>query len=158
MRMAWLISLSMAGAVFAGCSQTPPDGTNAAAPTDAPAGADCVEGYSPAAVAQRSFAFDGVVLSVGPSVSGRRGYAKSNLPGVRFEVVEWFRGGTDDKTVTVDMQIPSDEYEVGTRLLVSGEARWGGNNPLAFPIAWGCGFTRLFDDSTASAWRSAVSS
>lgn len=123
------------------------------------AATSCAEAYSPAAVARRSFAFDGIVVDVGPSVSDRGdgGVADMNLPGVTFEVQEWFEGETDADTVTVDMQIPRDEFSRGTRLLVSGEARWGGQ-PLAKPIAWGCGFTLRYDEDSASAWRMATSS
>jgi len=122
-------------------------------------GGRCVESYAPNAVQGRAFAFDGVVVAVGSSVSDRGGEADLELPGVTFVVREWFSGGRAD-TVTVDMQPagsadPSDPgyaYGAGSRLLVSGEARWGGS-PLRHPIAWGCGFSRYYDPETATAWR-----
>ncbi len=126
--------------------------------------ASCVEGYDPIAATGRAFAFDGVVVAVGASVSDRGNGADLGLPGVTFEVREWFSGGRRD-TVTVDVQTPTtestepsdpgDAYGVGSRLLVSGEARWGGA-PLEFPIAWGCGFSRYYDPETATAWRDAL--
>lgn len=126
--------------------------------------ASCVESYDPKAVASRAFAFDGVVVAVGDSVSDRGDEADLGLPGVTFEVREWFSGGRGD-TVTVDVQPPTTgstdpsepgyAYGVGSRLLVSGEARWAGP-PLEFPIAWGCGFSRYYDPGTAAAWRDAV--
>ncbi len=125
--------------------------------------ASCVESYAPDAVVGRAFAFDGVVVDVGLSVSDRGDEADLGLPGVTLEVREWFSGGQAD-TVTVDIQLPaagsadpSDPgyaYGVGSRLLVSGEARWGGS-PLEDPIAWGCGFSRYYDPETAAAWRNA---
>ncbi|KGN32192.1 hypothetical protein N802_11205 [Knoellia sinensis KCTC 19936] len=124
--------------------------------------ASCVEGYSPAALSGRAFAFDGVVVEIGPSVSDR-GDLDLNYPGVTFKVQEWFSGGRAD-TVTVDLpvantvaygEIPEDAYGVGTRLLVSGEPRWDGS-PLDAPIAWACGFTRYYDPETAAAWRAAL--
>lgn len=125
--------------------------------------ASCVESYAPQAVAGRAFAFDAQVVRIGPSVSDRGDGADLNLPGVTFEVREWFSGGQDD-TVTVDMQLPAagsasssdsgDAYGIGSRLLVSGEARWGGS-PLSKPIAWACGFSRYYDADTAAAWRNA---
>lgn len=139
-------------------------GTGSAPPTTSGGGgssssASCVEGYSPAAVAERSFAFDGTVTAIGPARSNRPGVAQP-LAGVTFRVNQWFRGGSD-RTVTVDMNAPqppnswSDSsmpaYEVGTRLLVSGEPRWGGA-PLDAAIAWGCGFTRSYDPQTAADW------
>jgi hypothetical protein len=126
--------------------------------------ASCVESYAPKAVIGRAFAFDGVVVEVGPSVSDRGDGADLGLPGVTFEVREWFSVGRAD-TVTVDMQSPTTgsadpsepgyAFGVGSRLLVSGEARWGGS-PLKDPIAWGCGFSRYYDPETATAWRDAI--
>ena len=129
--------------------------------------ASCVEAYSLTSLKGRAFAFDGTVTSIGP--------ARSNRPGVRLDLVaatftvnEWFRGGSSP-TVTVDMSPPraaqpidmsagawGPSYGVGTRLLVSGEPRWGGA-PLDDAIAWeGCGgFTRYFDKVTADSWRAA---
>lgn len=123
--------------------------------------ASCAESYDPTAVAQRAFAFDGVVVSVGDSVSDRGDEADLGLPGVTFEVREWF-SGDGSTTFTVDLQTsPSDSadpgftYGVGSRLLVSGEARWGGS-ALESPIAWGCGFSRYYDVETATGWREAL--
>jgi hypothetical protein len=139
----------------------PTDSRTGSLPDDA--SASCVESYAPEAVAARSFAFDGEVVKIGPSVSDRGDGGDLDLPGVTFDVHEWFKGGHED-TVTVDMQPPStdsapsedegDAYGVGSRLLVSGEARWGGA-ALDQPIAWACGFTRYYDPETATAWRDA---
>jgi hypothetical protein len=50
----------------------------------------------------------------------------------------------------------SATYEVGTRLLVSGEPRWGGA-PLDRAIAYGCGgFTRYYEAALAEEWRRGV--
>lgn len=124
----------------------------------------CVEEYSPSAVRGRAFAFDGVVVSVGPPVSDTGEYADMGLPGVTFDVREWFVGGSGD-TVTVDLQVdPGDladaahrdySYGIGSRLLISGESRSAGA-PLQSPIAWICGFSRYYDASTAAAWRLAT--
>jgi len=122
-----------------------------------PDGADasCIESYAPQAVSGRSFAFDGEVVKIGPSISDRGDGGDLDLPGVTFVVREWFSGGQGD-TVTVDMQAPAVDsaYGVGSRLLVSGEPRWGGS-PLTEPIAWACGFSRYYDAHTAAAWRDA---
>lgn len=124
--------------------------------------ASCVEQYGPATLRGRAFAFDGTVSRIAATQPPADGSVV--LPGysaVTFKVHEWFRGG-DQPTVTVDMMsspasgaVTSVEgvgYDVGTRLLVSGEPRFGGG-PLDDPIAWGCGFTRAYDPSTAAAWR-----
>jgi hypothetical protein len=121
-----------------------------------------VEAYSPEAVAGRGFAFDGTVTEIGPAGSNRPG-VELDLSAVTFRVHTWFRGGTGD-TVTVDMDSPGlvssagpavPPYDVGTRLLVSGEPRWGGA-PLDDPIAWSCGFTRPYDPRTAAEWAAAT--
>ena len=123
----------------------------------------CVEGYSPAAVAGRAFAFDGTVTAIGSSISNRAG-AQLDLVAVTFRVNKWFRGGTGG-AVTVDWYPPAQRnsatdsslgsYGVGTRLLVSGEPRWGGA-ALDAPIAWTCGFTRYYDPQTAAEWAKAT--
>ncbi len=48
--------------------------------------ASCVESYAARAVTGRAFAFDGVVVEVGPFVSDRGDEADLGLPGVTFEV------------------------------------------------------------------------
>ena len=101
-------------------------------------------------------------MSVGPSVSDQGGEADLELPGVTFEVREWYVDGTGD-TVTVDMPWTArdadvglltrgDAFGTGSRLLISGEPRWGGA-PLDAPIAWSCGFSRYYDEKTASTWQ-----
>ncbi len=123
-------------------------------------GGSCVESYSTDTLADRSFAFDGIVLATGSSVSEEGDESDLELPSATFEVREWYVGGTDDQ-VTVDMQTvtPSPEvpepavaYGIGSRLLISGEPRWGGSS-LDAPIAWGCEFSRYYDEKTATTWR-----
>ena len=120
----------------------------------------CVEQYEPAAVADRAFAFDGTVVDLSePQESG----SEADLPllEVTFQVHTWYAGG-DGPEVTVSMYEPAvtsaqtlASYGVGTRLLVSGEPRWGGA-PLADPIAFSCGFTRYYDPQTAAEWAAAT--
>lgn len=127
--------------------------------------ASCVEDYSPEAVTNRAFAFDGVVIEIGSAISDRGDDSDLGLAGVTFEVGEWFAGGSGT-TATVDMPLPVEEshglseggpsYAIGSRLLVSGEPRWGGTQ-LADAIAWGCDFTRYYDPATAKSWNEALS-
>lgn len=127
------------------------------------AAADCVEMYSPAALADTAFAFDGTVTGIGPA-SSRRAGAAFPLVGVTFHVNEWFRGGSSG-TVTVDWYPPHQgnsntdpslaSYGVGSRMLVSGGPRWS-KAPLESPIAWTCGFTRYYDPQTAAEWAAAL--
>lgn len=64
-----------------------------------------------------------------------------------FEVHRWFKGATAPEVgvwienLNIESSVGAVEAEPGTRLLVSGEPRWGGD-PLEDPIAWPCGFTQ----------------
>ena len=122
--------------------------------------ASCAVSYSPRTVADRAVAFDGTAIAFGPAHSERPNSATRSV-GVTFTVHEWFVGGAGP-TVTLDMPrfgYMSDYgppyYGPGTRLLVSGEHRWGGKT-WADVISWGCGFTRYYDRSTADSWRAAT--
>jgi outer membrane murein-binding lipoprotein Lpp len=126
--------------------------------------ASCVEAYSPAAVSGRGFAFDGTVARIGDGTTDRPGRGSLNYAGVTFAVNHWYVGGSG-ASVTVDMAPPDSgtrlveagpTYEAGTRLLVSGESRWGGED-LEDALAWGCGFTRYYEAETAEDWREATS-
>lgn len=120
--------------------------------------ASCVEFYSPETLGNRDFAFHGVVVGIGPSVSDPGDDGDLNSAGVTFEVREWFVGG-DAEEVTVDLQSIGEgaaeddlPFQVGARLLVSGEPRRGGA-PLDSPVAWDCGFSRYYDEEIATTWR-----
>lgn len=119
-------------------------------------GLSCVEEYSPQTVAQRGFAFDGTVIGIGERSSEE---GDPYLP-VSFTVHRWFRGGPGDE-VTVAMLAPDEAtsvdnttYAVGSRLLVSGEPRFGGA-PLDDPVAWACGFTRWYNQADGQTWEQA---
>ncbi|MGC4812439.1 hypothetical protein ACLQ29_18095 [Micromonospora sp. DT228] len=137
-------------------------------PLPASGAASCVEVFTPETLANRAFAFDGVVATIGPARTNRPGVDRLDLVGVTFTVGEWFSGGTASR-VTVDMDPPVTgtrdrtaetftSYAVGSRLLVSGGPRQPrpGGSPLDDAIAWGCGFTRYHDQSTAQSWRRAA--
>lgn len=113
----------------------------------------CVESYTTAALARRAFGFDGTVANIGPTTGTPPGYVP-----VTFTVHRWFRGGAG-ATVVVTMPQPESSfgednvaYQTGSRLLVSGEPRFGGT-PLADPVAWACGFTRSYTPAEAAVWR-----
>lgn len=179
-RWQWLVvpaAAAAAAAVVLGVVAIQPD-----APADPPVAAepvrhgplvdtgattDCIESYSPETVVERKFVFDGVVTEIGAGTTNRPDEGGLPLVAVTFAVKEWFVGGSQG-TVTVDMAQPratggedsslAESYSVGTRLLVSGEPRWGGPDPLADAIAWDeCGFVRYWDDQTATQWRAATS-
>lgn len=115
----------------------------------------CVEMYSTATLTKRGFAFDGTVVGIGERSSAAE-VADPYVP-VTFTVTRWFHGGPSDQ-ITVAMFSPdsvtsveSTTYTVGSRLLVSGEDRWGGS-PMDSPIAWACGFTRWYNQADAQSW------
>lgn len=119
----------------------------------------CVEQYSMETLAGRAWGFDGTVRSIEPfTISGLLPF---DAAVVEFEVHEWF-GIQGPAVITIDMTAPQrtsseevSDYGVGSRLLVSGEPRLGGE-PLDDPVAWSCGFTRTWNESTALAWRATV--
>ena len=124
--------------------------------------ASCAESYDLATLKKRAFAFDGTVsriTAMQPPADGSG--ALDGYVTVTFHVNEWFRGG-NQSTVTLDMIGPMNgssviedqeiSYGVETRLLVSGEPRFGGR-PLQGAIAWPCGFTRYYDKGTAASWQ-----
>ncbi len=76
------------------------------------------------------------------------------VPRAEFVVNHWFRQADGPAVVFVWMQ---RDVQVGERLLVSGEPRWGGE-PLDDAIAWECGFTESFSEATADEWASATGS
>ena len=122
-------------------------GGTAGAAYGADEGGGCVSVY-PDGLADLDWAFDGVVTGTGPSVSDRTG-SVLGYTGVTFEVREWFAGGSGEE-VAVDM---SSRPQIGTRLLVAGEPRWGGQ-PLDAPVSWqGCGYVRYFAPGIADQWR-----
>lgn len=134
----------------------------------------CVYGYSPANISQHmDFAFDGTVLSIGASRTYESGPVKWDYVPVTLAVNESFKGA-EAKTATVFMPLSAQEagtstsaedgtgspseYPVGTRLLVSGVAKWDGGDPEYPFAAFGCGgFTRYYSPDVADAWRSAMS-
>lgn len=113
--------------------------------------ASCVESYSAETLRQRAFAFDGTIVSITQTLNNDPYVA------VSFRVDEWFAGAGPD-TITLDMLPPhrsslgGPEYDIGSRLLISGEPRFGGA-PLESPVAWMCGFSRTYDGATADVWR-----
>ena len=128
--------------------------------------ASCAETYDLATLKKRAFAFDGTVsriTAMQPPADGSG--ALDGYLTVTFTVNAWFRG-SDQGIVTLDMIGPMNgssvvedqeiSYGVGTRLLVSGEPRFGGR-PLQAAIAWPCGFTRYYDRVTAASWHQVFS-
>jgi hypothetical protein len=94
-------------------------------PAEAKVGS-CAFEYTEATLAERSWAFDGTLIAVGTVGDSRMG----SVPSATFDVKHWYRGGSSQHvTVQFEMGTTSElvpEVASGTRLLVSGEPRWGG--------------------------------
>ena len=170
-----LVVTSLFALLVAGCSsptnnreiRADSSGSTSPVALTGPLGGDsatsCVENYSAAAIAGRGFAFDGTVVSIGPGTTNRPGKGRLSSSAVTFTVEQWFTGGSGS-TMTIDMSPPREgprlseaapTYDAGTRLLVSGESRWG-EGISEDGLAWGCGFTRYYDPETAGAWLAAT--
>jgi hypothetical protein len=113
--------------------------------------ASCAFEYNPSILAERTWAFDGTLVSLGSLEDSHLG----TVPSATFSVNHWYRGGGGDQ-VTVQFEMgPISEFvpevEAGARLLVTGEPRWGGQ-PLDDPVAWGCGFTQPWTADAAESW------
>jgi len=105
--------------------------------------ASCAFSY-PDTLGERGFAFDGTVTAIEDETT-------------TFRVERWYAGGEGDSVAvplrpteaqfeveSVPVYAPS--YEIGTRMLVSGEEDQGTT------FVWQCGFTRYWDAATAADW------
>jgi hypothetical protein len=119
---------------------------------------DCAATYTPESLAERAFAFDGTVVEVGAPPAADEQDAL--YVDVTFEVAEWFHGGDADRFAVsmfppeVVSSIDNETYQVGSRLLVTGEDRWE-RERIEEPVAWYCGFTRTYSPAMADEWRQA---
>lgn len=131
-----------------------------------PVAASCVEEYSPDTLRNRAFAFDGTVVSIelrrDPQLEPEEG-EDPRIPWVTFSVNRWYRGGSGDhvgvwiEALNIETSGGTIAAEPGSRLLVAGEPRWGGD-PLDDAIAWGCGFTQPYTPEVAAEWQASLGS
>ena len=137
-----------------------PDETETSSSTEV--AASCIEVYSPKTLAKRSFAFDGTLLSIESRIDPKLPSAEESGSWVTFDVHQWFEGGSGESVgiwmdfLNVETSAGTITAEPGTRLLVAGEPRWGGNDPLADPLAWTCGFTQPWSEDAAAEWEAAT--
>ena len=141
----------------------PPEGMETSSDTSSSTdiATSCIEVYSPETLVNRSFAFDGTVASIEERTDPKLPAGEGQTPWVTFDVNEWFLGGSGNTVgiwmgqLNVETSAGSVSAEVGTRLLVSGEPRWGGE-PLEDPLAWTCGFTQEWSEAAAAEWKAAI--
>lgn len=143
-RRAWAVGL--AGAAVAGVVALALvvliDG-GSPAPSDDPGTGigSCVETYSPDALANRDFAFDGTVTDV-------------NGDEVTFAVTEHFVGsGGDQVTLTATGMTGSAITSAGGPNLAEGERYLVAGDDT---FAWACGFTQPYDEAIAADWANAT--
>ncbi len=145
-RLAWASGLAAAGiAGVAALALLLNPGSPAPEPSDDPGTGigSCVETYSPEALANREFAFDGTIESI-------------DGDDVTFRVNEAFAGdGAAGGTLTLSAPGMSGRsitsaggptLTIGDRYLVAGD---GG-------FVWACGFTQPYDAAVAAEWAEAT--
>ncbi|HZW45075.1 MAG TPA: hypothetical protein VFF32_11910 [Dermatophilaceae bacterium] len=140
-----------------GCGDSSLSSTSRPESTVGLVAASCVEEYSPETLHGRDFAFDGTLVDWTSVGSEATGVANAGYGQATFRVTQWFAGGSADEVTvwltktSVPTSVGGGDYKVGTRLLVAGEPRWGGQ-PLDEPIAWACGFTQPYESDVADTW------
>ena len=116
----------------------------------------CALEFNKSTLRDRAWAFDRTVESIGVTTDSRLGA----VPSATFAVRRWYKGGVGDRvTIQYDAGAISElapSAGVGNRMLVSGEPRWGGQ-PLDDPVAWGCGFSSKWTETTERTWTDAFS-
>lgn len=113
------------------------------APTDDPATGigSCVETYSPEALANRDFAFDGTVTAI-------------NGDEVTFAVTERFVGsGGNEITLTATGMTGTSITSAGGPNLAEGERYLVAGDDT---FVWACGFTQPYAASVAADWANAT--
>lgn len=112
-------------------------------PTDDPGTGigSCVETYSPEAVANRDFAFDGTVTTIDGDA-------------VTFAVTEHFVGsGGDEVTLTATGMTGTSITSAGGPNLAAGERYLVAGDDT---FVWACGFTQPYDEALAAEWADAT--
>jgi hypothetical protein len=110
----------------------------------------CVEQYSVVTLAERGYAFEGVITDVaGPSDPSSPDPADQTTT-VTFEVVQWFWGGSapsaERRTYSLASSTEELEASIGARLLVAGDE----------DFIWSCGFTQPATDTARSEYEAAA--
>ena len=110
----------------------------------------CVEQYSVETLAERGYAFEGLITDVaGPSDPASPDAADQTTT-VTFEVVRWFWGGSgpsaERRTYSLASSAGELEASIGARLLVAGDE----------DFIWSCGFTQPATDAARSDYEAAA--
>ncbi len=113
----------------------------------------CIERYSIENLRKRTFAFDGVVAAV--RLGKQTSEDEAPTPDrVTFAVKRWYKGGSGPSAVRYAHSFggytsaDGTPHGVGDRLLVAGDDNY----------IWTCGFTKTYDERTATEWAAALRS
>ncbi|HEX6579589.1 MAG TPA: hypothetical protein VF195_01780 [Actinomycetota bacterium] len=110
----------------------------------------CVEQYSVEALANREYAFEGVIGDVAGPADPESPDPAHLTTTVTFEVERWFWGGSDAEialqTYAATSSVGELEDSVGARLLVSGDDIY----------IWACGFTQPASEQARSDYGAAA--
>jgi hypothetical protein len=146
-----LVFASAALAVLVACSSKPQSAPRSSEPVTTGGGAalgSCVERYSPATLAKRSFAFDGTVKSSAKSTT------ETGADTVTFTVNHWYKGGSATEVTLKTYGLGgvtsagSISGRAGEHMLVTGEE----------DNLWTCGFTQPYSDAGAAEWNATFGS
>lgn len=105
----------------------------------------CLEPFSEEALAERSWAFDGMVVSVEPTTEREK--LEGGATSVTFAVNRWYTGGQGDTVTVKTYNTPATvsstgeaDSSIGARILASGDEHY----------LWGCGFSMPFNEQNAA--------
>ena len=110
----------------------------------------CVEQYSVETLANRGFAFEGVITDVARPSDPSSPDPSDQTTTVTFEVIRWFWGGSGPtaarRTYSVASSAGEVEASIGARLLVVGDD----------DFIWSCGFTQPATQTARSDYEAAA--
>jgi hypothetical protein len=110
----------------------------------------CVERYSVETLAERGYAFEGVITDVAGPADPTSPDPADQTTTVSFDVARWFWGGSAPSATRQTYSVPSSAGEldasVGARLLVAGDD----------DFIWACGFSQSATESARSDYEAAA--
>ena len=116
--------------------------------------ASCVEEFTVANLAKRSWAFDGTVIEVIPPKDEESENPDDIVTTVRFKVNRWYRGGRGGTFSALTYESPGSvssvggvDTAIGARILASGEDKY----------LWACGFSKVYTPKNARLFERAFS-
>jgi hypothetical protein len=110
----------------------------------------CVEQYSVETLADRGYAFEGVITDVAAPDDPTSPDPAAQTTSVTFDVVRWYWGGSGPsaarRTYAVASSAGEVEASIGARLLIAGDE----------DFIWACGFTQPVTETARSDYEAAA--